>query len=135
MRLFSFIANGVLVVATSCDYHDSRLKIINKNNSAICVETFLDTLPDYPSLNKPEYYLSNIILPNDTAEQTIPGSPDEWTREVDRSKNKKLNLFIYQADSVRTYYNMDSLNQKKRFKRVFFTLDELRAANWNVVVE
>lgn len=135
MRLSFLMVSGILAIATSCDYYDSRLKIINKDNSAICVETFLDTLPDYPSANQPEAYLSHIILPNDTSEQTIPGSSGEWIREVNRSKNKKLNVFIYQADSVRRYHNMDSLNQKRRFKRLSFTLDELNADNWTVVVE
>ncbi|GAB3303410.1 hypothetical protein GCM10027348_31300 [Hymenobacter tenuis] len=119
----------------SCDYYDSRLVLVNKTKTAICVEMAHDTIPDYPSLNRSEVCLSRSITPGTEAEQTIPGSMDEWVREVNRSKNKQLNLFIYATDSVRRYHSMDSLNQTHRYTTISLSLKELEAIDWRVIVE
>jgi hypothetical protein len=122
-----------LALLSGCDYYDSRLKVVNSTTSPICIETFKDTLPK-KVLNQPEYYLSHIILPGDTAIQTIPGK-NAWLYEVETSVNKQLNLFVYSPDSVRIYHDMDSLNSKKVFKRISLSLEELESRNWNVAVE
>ncbi|TGE14748.1 hypothetical protein [Hymenobacter elongatus] len=131
---FLLVAGGALLFLPGCDYDDDRLTIKNRGSSSICVETAQDTVPDHPALNQPEYYLSNTIQPGASVRQTQIGS-NGWPFAVDRSKDKRLNLFIYTADSVRAYHNMNSLNEKRVYRQLSFSLEQLEASNWTIVVK
>ncbi|KUG08095.1 hypothetical protein [Solirubrum puertoriconensis] len=132
---FGLVGIGALLFLSSCiiDYYDSRLLIINQNSSPVCVETFPDTIPNSKEMNYPEYYLTHIISPLDSAAQMMPGK-EGWIDEVHFSNNRKLNIFIYNADSVRAYHSMDSLNRNKRYKRISLSLEELERLNWHVTI-
>jgi len=120
-------------ILAGCDYYDNRLSVVNHSQRPICPEAFEDTIPDFPTLNQPEAYLSHIVLPGDSTSLTRVGT-NGWPFSVQRSTNRKLNLFVYNADSVRQYHSMDSLNRQRRFHRISLSLAELEARHWRVVV-
>jgi hypothetical protein len=55
-----------LILLSACDYYDNRLQIVNHTNSEITVETYQDTIPDFPSMNKTEFYLRKTAMMEDT---------------------------------------------------------------------
>ena len=112
-----------------CDYYDRRLAVVNDTNYTISIETFSDTIPDFPALNKPEYYLRVAILPKASEEQVIPGK-NAWLHTIKRSKNQRLNVFVYTNDTVAKYHNMDLINTKRLYQRISLTQAELDATNW-----
>jgi hypothetical protein len=115
----------------SCDYYDHRLEIVNKGGSEIVVETYLDEMPDFPSVNKTEFYLSHGVAPDDSVTLTKVGK-NGWPFLIQRSKNKKLNLVIYSIDSLRKYQSIDTLIKKRIYKRSEFSEDELEKMGWSV---
>ncbi|MBF9238599.1 hypothetical protein I2I05_14425 [Hymenobacter sp. BT683] len=123
----------ILLLLTGCDYYDSRLSIINESRSAICVETYKDTIPEDSNTNQPAFYLSHEISPGDTSRQTIPGK-EAWVVEIATSKNRRLNMFVYQSDTVRKYRNMAILKKKRLFQRISLTQEQLERNNWLVKI-
>ena len=123
----------ILLLLTGCDYYDSRLSIINESCSAICVETYKDTIPEDSNTNQLAFYLSHGISPGDTSRQTIPGK-NAWIVEIETNKNRKLNLFVYQTDTVRKYRNMALLNKKRLFQRISLTQEQLERNNWLIKI-
>lgn len=117
----------------SCDYYDHRLEIVNKGESEIVVETYLDEIPDFPSVNKTEFYLSHGVAPDDSVTLTKVGK-NGWPFLIQRSKNKKLNLVIYSIDSLRKYQSIDTLIKKRIYKRSEFSEDELEKMGWSVTL-
>ncbi|WP_125932407.1 hypothetical protein [Hymenobacter glacialis] len=125
---------GVFLLGLSgCDYYDSRLRIINESSSAICIESYKDTIPKDHKTNHPEFYLGHQILPGDTSAQTIPGK-DAWIIEIQTNRNRRLNLFIYKIDTVRKYHDMALINKKRLFKQISLTQEQLEINNWTVKI-
>jgi hypothetical protein len=92
--------------------------------------TFPDTIPDYPALNKPAYYLSNGIPSGKSATQSLFGSKIAWNQEIQHSKNKRLNIFAYTNDTLAKYGDMGYPNAKRLYQRISLTRAQLDATNW-----
>ncbi|MFM7858438.1 MAG: hypothetical protein ACKO96_42590 [Flammeovirgaceae bacterium] len=122
-----------MLLLGGCDYYDQRLEIVNKVGSEVAVETYLDTSPDFPSVNKTEFYLSHSVAPNDSVTLTRVGK-NGWPFLIQRSKNKKLNLVIYSIDSLRKYQSIDTLIKKGIYKKSEFSEDELEKMGWSVTL-
>lgn len=125
--IFSFSLQG-------CDYYDGRLEVQNNTSHVIAVETFLDSIPTLPVLNKTEYYLQNYINPGETESLSKPGSTRAWSFLIENSSNKRLNLFVFQMDSLKVY-GIDSLITLGIYDRYMFSKKELDKKNWKVVIE
>ncbi len=121
------------MILTSCDYVDNRLTIINNSNKKICFDFDKDTILTIPALGKKEFYMSSYMInPNESNQVSMPGSTKYWDYYINSSKNKKLNLFIFDYDSV-VNCNWDSLRKNKRFiKRLEITKAQLDSNNWIV---
>jgi len=124
--LLVFFLNG-------CDYYDHRLEIINKSENEIVVENYLDTVPNFPSLGKTEFYLDHRIIQGDSAKLTAIGKKG-WPFNIIKSKNKKLNLVVYNIDSLRKYQSIDTLIRRQIYTRYEFSEDEMKDKDWKVVI-
>lgn len=125
--IFSFILLG-------CDYYDERLQVQNNTHHVIAVETFLDSIPTLSELNKTEYYLQNSINPSETERLIKMGSTKGWSFRIEKSNNKRLNLFVFHIDSLKMY-GVDSLISLGIYDRYMFSKKELDEKNWKVVIE
>ena len=118
----------------SCDYTDNRLKIKNASKKRIVVETYMDSVPNFSETNNTEYYLRNIINVGQEVNLIRFGSKNGWPLKIMRSKNAKLNLIVYQVDSLMKYKEIDSLIIKKIYSRYEYTSVELEKVAWKVEV-
>jgi len=119
----------------SCAYDpgDKRLETINKTDHEIVVYWDSDTIPEYPSVNETEVYLRCKISRGDTLSQ--PEDDANWPMYVRNSLNKKLNLFVYNVDTLMAYNSIDTLNARKMYKRLEYAEQELDQLNWRVVIK
>jgi len=124
----------LLLFLNACDYYDYRLVIVNETNGMIVAETDTDTLPKLPRINKTEFYLDRGINPQEQS-RLMKGGKNGWPFAIKRSKNNKLNLFVYNIDSLKKYKSIDSLVAKKKYSRYEFSEDELEANDWKVVIK
>lgn len=127
LLVFSFLLLG-------CDYYDKRLEVQNNTSHEIAVETFLDSIPTLYELNRTEYYLQNSINPNETERLIQMGSTKGWIFRIEKSNNNRLNLFVFQIDSLKKY-GIDSLIAMGIYDRYMFSETELDKKNWKVVIE
>lgn len=132
MKIHQFL---LILLLASCVYDpgDGRLEIINHTKHDIAVYWHSDTIPEYPSINETELYLRDKIMVGDKASQ--PADNGNWPKFVQNSLNKKLNLFIYNVDTLKAYHSIDTLNIKKLYKRLEYTIEELDRLDWKVVIE
>jgi len=125
-----------LLFLSSCIYEsfDSRLKIVNQTTGDFSLDySISDTIPEYPSLSKTAYYLSDTVGRKDTMSLDEADGKD-WPFAIDGSKTKKLNLFIYSLDSIKKYKEIDTLINRKIYKRLEYSKEELEKSNWIVIV-
>src|SRR5688572_797484 len=92
----------LMLVLNGCDYYDVRLQVINQSDHEISYAVYSRPVPDFPSINKTEFYLGFTAMPGDTLRRARPGK-NAWSYEIEKSTNKKLNLVIYNVDSLRKY--------------------------------
>jgi hypothetical protein len=111
---------------------DQRLKIINNTGCAISVHYDPSTVPKYPSINHTDIYIRDSVAKNDTlALSTYDLKP--WPQVIQRG-NRKLNLFIYDVDSLKKY-SVDTLIKRKMYRRIQKTHNELEITNWVIQVQ
>jgi len=122
-----------LVLLCSCEYYDDRLQIVNRTGEEIAIETYSDTIPEFPSVGKTEFYWSTRILPDDTMKLTKHGK-NGWEFAISKNRNKKLNLVVYRIDSLLRYKSIDTL-KKRIYKRYELSKNELNDNNWRVILQ
>ena len=127
-----YLLTMFIVFIISCEYFDSRLRIINMTKNPIVVETFSDSI-NMKVNNHTEYYLSNIIVEGGIINLTESGI-NGWPFFVRRSKNKRLNICIFNADTLKKYQSINLLINSKMYKKYSFTEEELLKMGWVVTV-
>ena len=136
MRLLAF--NHYFLLATafcaSCDYSDDRVKIRNNSLHEIAVEFYRDTLPTINESNSEEYYVEVSIKPGETKHQFMVGNPKGWELFTERSANGRLNMAVFDLDSLRRY-GMDSIIVLELYEMLSFSLTELEKRDWVILVE
>jgi hypothetical protein len=122
---------GAVCSLFGCDYNDGRLQVKNSGYIDIAVEFSKDTVPI--GNNLVEYFISQAIAPGKTERFLMPGNNIAWSNYIQISKNKKLNVFVYDLDTLKKYQNMDSIRHKKLYiKRIKISEEELNQKNWIV---
>jgi len=126
----------ILFLFSSCGMEpegDDRLRIVNHTNYNFSIYYNIDTVPEFPSVNHTYIYLRDSIKINDTINiQEYNRKPWPWFFET--SKNRKLNLFIYNINSLKIY-SIDTLIKRKIYKRLTFSKAQLEKLNWTVVIK
>ncbi|MNE48589.1 hypothetical protein D3C80_1430630 [compost metagenome] len=113
---------------------DDRLKVVNATNHKLSVYYGLDSLPEYPAVNGTEIYLDRLIEIGDTS-SIVVYNLKPWPDFIEKSNNKKLNLFVYNVDSLLIYKNIDTLIKRKIYKTLSYSSEEINSLNWIVVVK
>ena len=113
---------------------DYRFKVINHTNHLITIEYNIDTIPEYPAINDTWLYLQDSIKINDTL-KVLEYSYKPWPYFFERSKNKKVNLFIYNLELLKKYNHIDTLIKRKLYKRLEYSEKELNELDWTVEVK
>jgi hypothetical protein len=128
--LTSIIA--LVLVLISCDYTNHKLILINQSSQPISYRESSDTI--LTTKNLAEYYLRIQIQPNDSVRAPILGK-NGWDSLVVHSVNRKLNLFVFQVDTIKKYRDMQYVISKRLYRRYEYSLDYLNKHNWRVVIE
>ena len=121
---------------TGCimDYYDCSLYVVNKSSIKIAVDIVNDTTKRIE--NNIEYFQSVAIKPNDTSFITKSGK-DAWREYLEESPDKTLYVYFYSVDTLNKYQgsaDMDYLRGNKKYiKRIAYTADELKKADWGII--
>lgn len=88
-----------------------------------------------PSVHKKEYILRERILTGETKRVVLPGSAEQWLREIRKSKDLTLSLFIFDYE-LTLKSNWDTLRKNNLYlKRLDLTLEELNRLNWTIEIK
>lgn len=131
MKLHLSLIVVLTIVVNACDYSDNRLCIRNASNHPIAFDYSLDTTLA-ESANDIQLLIRDKILPGKTVRQDKPGSTQAWIFLIQNSNNKKLNVFIFDVDTVLKYNNLEYVRTHRLYKRYEFTEQELERMNWTV---
>ena len=123
------------VFLNSCDYNDHRLWIEKDTNQSISFSTDQDTIPQLSNVNPTEYHFTNAVSPGESENFVKPGSTKGWSYFIANSKNERLNLFVYDIDSLKKYQSIDTLIRRQIYTRHSFTEQELDKMDWKIVIE
>ncbi|MBB5646545.1 hypothetical protein [Pedobacter cryoconitis] len=126
----------LILFLTSCIYDPAPaiIEVVNHTDHNINILWNIDTVPEYPSINHTEYYYSNVLLVNDTLDAMENGASG-WKRFLLNSKNKKVNFFVFSADSLKAHNSIDDLILKRLYKRLEYSEEDLIKSNWQVVIK
>jgi len=127
----------MLNLFTSCENYDDRLKIRNNSEHSICFESSYDTILD-TTIMSIDFLLNRKIHSGELSPQMHPGT---WINVIKGSKNKKLNVFIIEYDTLIKYRDATRLeplqqsksmyiHKNKLYQRYEFTEEELNKSNW-----
>jgi hypothetical protein len=119
----------IIMLIIACDYTDNKLKVKNNSSETICFVHDMDTILDNQESDI-YYFNRNCIVPGEISSQVAFGRPYEWSDEINRSKNKKLNVFIINHDTLLKYNDWQYISINKLFKRYEYTEEELNKNNW-----
>jgi hypothetical protein len=128
------MVGALFLLSQSCDYYDARLMIHNDTKRTLAIQVYEDTVPDFPSMNMTEFYLNHTVVSGATYNNVLP-EKSGWEKIIYRSKNKKLNLFIYEVDSLHKYKSIDTLIKYRIYKYYTYSKEELIKDNWAVKID
>ncbi|MCX6304073.1 MAG: hypothetical protein NT040_03805 [Bacteroidetes bacterium] len=114
----------MVFIAFSCttDSWDSSLQIRNRSKRTIIYVTTTDTA--ITRFNTAEYYLGKPIPADSVKRATLFNN--DWNHYIDVSYNKKLNIYFFDADTIKKYMNMDYIVGNNLFiKKMEITKTEL----------
>jgi hypothetical protein len=126
-RLFYMLICLVCIVE-SCDYLDTRLKVINHSSHSVIVAFSIDTVFGDKS-NSIGYDLDYKINQFDTLAVGLPGSKKEWNKFAYNSVNSELHVYFIPSDTL-MHQDWNYIRERELYERYDFTLEELKKQNW-----
>ncbi len=108
---------------------DDKLKIKNESDKIIVVVTSTDSMAK--TQNMVEYYFENQIESNSEKSILRRGS---WDVEILRSYNNKLNVYLYDVDTLKKYQDMKIITKNDlHIKRYSLSKEDLVQTNWRII--
>ena len=138
MKLLKTIIIKISVILlSSCDPGDIRLKIVNDTNYKISPFEILNSKDSLE--NHFEVYKENYIKPKDTLSLFRRGS-NGWLNALENAESKTLKIFIYLTDSLTVYQyrykTMDSLVKSNTYRTLIkLNKKQLDSCNWIITVK
>lgn len=120
------------MIVASCDTYDF-IDITNQCDAEVVFTQGLDTIPDFPSINQTDYYLSQSINKGEATRLSKTGN-NAWRRYIDESERKRISIFVYETDSLKKYGNIDSLKLRKLYKRLEYGSGDLEKMNYQISI-
>lgn len=120
----------MIISLISCDYNDNRLNIKNNSNETIIFNYSSDTIFETANPEIINNLKKDPIFPDELVEKDMRGSKIGWSKVIYNSKNKKLNVFIINYDTLDKYNDLDYIKNNKLFERYEYTEEYLNKNNW-----
>lgn len=120
----------MIALAGTCDYSDSRLVIKNNSKHSITFDYSIDTVLEERSNGNIAFFIRDKILPGETSIKTKPGSTKGWPFLIQKSVNKRLNIFIIDVDTLLKYNDWAYIKKNGLYKRYQFSEGELNRKKW-----
>ncbi len=118
----------------SCDYYDRRPIVYNHQSSNICIELYNSDELDSNHLNHSDYYISNYIAPHDSSRFINMDGIKAWSEYIQSSQSKRLNVFVFQLDSIKEY-GIEHVVFNGLYDHLIFSEQELDNLNWKIVID
>lgn len=136
VKLFLIV---ISLLNLKCDYYDNRLTIFNNSKRAIIVE--IPRFSNYSKLSEGHRYVSG----EKSVYQIEMG---KWEDILEKKPNKKIEIYIYDQDTLKKYGFMDSLNGSLKTDSFFpfieknnfylwkksFSLEDLIKVDWMIKI-
>ncbi len=119
----------LMLLLGACNKVDVKLKVKNNSKHAIAFDCSLDTVLDAESYDI-NIFIRDKIDPGVISTQIKPGDTKGWQSLIESSKNKKLNAFIIEIDTLLKYNDWEYIRKNKLYKRYELTEEELNKKNW-----
>ena len=131
-----------LLIVSSCDPADNRLKIINNSNSDIyyyySCDSSLENLHIYRtgyytnSLGDSTYVIGSLVKKNSFRKLIMRLGLKAWIHYVKDCPNHELNVYIFSDSTVMKYSDIE-IKDKRLFKNHFImSLKDLKQNDWTV---
>ena len=131
MKLYIFLIVLLMIaLAGTCDYSDSRLVIKNNSEHSITFDYSIDTVMEERSNGNIAFFIRDKILAGETSIKTKPGSTKGWPFLIQKSVNKRLNVFIIDVDTLIKYNDWAYIKKNGLYKRYQFSEGELNSKKW-----
>lgn len=149
---FTFVK---ILLLTSCDFTDDKLKIVNETKDSIAF--IIPTEPNYfatfedsqeSSFNKQlNDSLLNVVAKYDPKDESFGGVHflegdsakhlhsfnSRWEQIINQTSDKKLKILFFPANVMTSgQYKWKDIYENKLFKEKTFTSDELDKINWTI---
>ena len=134
MKRYLISISFLLFACTMEPAGDYRLRLVNHTSYQFGVDYNFDTIPQYPSVINTDFYFDHPVKISDTIKM-LEKSYKPWSQFFKRNKTNKLNLFIYNIDSLKKYDSIDTLIKRKIYKNLKYSEQQLKKLNWIVVVK
>ncbi|MER2997922.1 hypothetical protein [Pontibacter populi] len=139
MRLLNFLFVFIMLFTSSCDPHDTRLKIINSTDEnvfyVISGNDSLHYSPLYIQGQDTIWDLSSMIKPKSEINEAMVGS-EGWEDYI-KSESKDNNLRVYFFDEkLIEKYSWESLLQNNQYSKLYrLSIAELEKNGWLIEYE
>jgi len=117
-----------------CDYYDDRLVLRNNFNYNVVIEMYHDSVPSFSETNTSGFYLSKIIEQKQEMRFLKIGSQNGWPFFLINSSNNKLNVAVFNADSLRKYGDIKYLIEFDLFDMYSYPIKDLEKKEWRITV-
>lgn len=134
----------MFIIASGCDRSDRKLIIENKSSEAVIAEysfdrTFDSSINEYVvDLGPSRHGRGNNHLFKIEPNTSLPlygAFNTTWEDIIERSYSKKLNLFVFQWDSLVKYRDLHRLYKARGcYKKFEFTKEQLEGMGWKVTI-
>lgn len=129
---------------SSCDGYDTKLIVLNKTDKTLVMDITEDSIYSLESsMNR-----YNLDLDDCTAfRKRVQIYPEQYSKQygafnttwewvIDRSYNKKLNLYVFEWDSLVKYRSLDSLYKVRGcYKKMTVSKAALEHNDWTVEIK
>ena len=130
MKPYLFVLIIILTASCVMDSANGRLQVKNNSNYDISVEIHVFDTIIHEMVNHPELYINRKISHGEIRRQIILGRKRDWPQFIERSTNKKLNVFIFATDTIKKYGDFEHIITNRLYERYEFTEEELDKMDW-----
>lgn len=124
----------LLTLTGGCEFYDLRLRVKNDFDKPVCVEIVSNDLSYIKQVNDAQYYINAKIDPQEIRSFSKSGK-EGWEYFIEKTNDKKLNILVFDLDTLVKYENMFLLLEMKKYKVFSYRKDELEKMNWEIGIK
>jgi hypothetical protein len=114
-----------------------KLSLTNKSDKKVSI-LYSNLVDKILTENNVAYYISdwNVIKPDSTYDIVKLGGKDAWHNFIEKSKTKKLLIYVFESDTLKKYdgvYSMeDIVGYHKYLKLLLYSEKDLDKIDWQI---